>query len=342
MVSGPLPRVAGPFGSLTWLEDVVSWIRDMLRLEPGEGLEVVRHRVTAYEVVLALRTRRERLFFKGLSRDGAHEAVVTAALSLLEPDAFPPTRAAATRPDGSVWWLIEACPGETLSRKTLSEDSVARVAAACAALQQRLATPVVRGRLDLIPVVDLRQASAWAAQVLREASEPGMALPCRDAIERACDLVTTSGVPWSWVSCDLDPGNVLVDGEAVRFIDHDVARLGPAPLAIAILARRLARADSGNPCADSVREVVYRSYQEAWSPPLRLGARWNAFEIVSELVECELAWRRVTLRSERGEIDGVLDTAYAHLARRLTRILSIADSSVAPPGAGRASRPHCS
>jgi hypothetical protein len=284
---GPLPSVLGPFGNLTWLDEVRGWVSETVgQFYP---CQITPHRVSAHEVVLGATTRSGRVYFKGLASKRCVEARLTRTLSVLAPDSFAPTLALESRPDGCVWWLAAECPG-------LPCRCGEPVARALARTQRRVMAsgPVIRELRD----VDLEAAAAWSIELLNDGRG-------RAAIDRACDAVRRARVPQCWIPLDLDPSNVLVDDSGgVRFIDLDDSFIGPAPLALAVFARR---------CRDT---SLYGSYEQAWSPPLK-GVDWPGFETAAAVLEAWLGWNRVKLNTERGEVHGVLGLAGTRTAQRL-------------------------
>ncbi len=311
-----LPTVPGPFGNLTWRGEVLCWIAKALGARSASlEASALAHRLGAYEVVLECRSSAGRWFFKGLAPDRATEAVITGALAQMLPNAFPRTVALESRPDGSTWWLMEACPGAPLADR-LTLDFVCRVVEAYARVQQAIADRIVAG--GMMPAIDLPALVSRAASFLNDGTEQQTVAASRALIDEACWFLS-SNLPWSWVAPDLDPTNVIANGEEVRFIDLDDALIGPAPLAIGTFARRVARAlgrDHWFP-ASTVRLVD--SYERAWVPRLHLSALWRAIDLVSDLLECELAWRRVEAKVARGEVHGVIEIARRSIRHRLLR-----------------------
>jgi hypothetical protein len=307
-----LPRVHGPFGTVDWPDAVTTWTGTVLgercRADPP-------FRCSPSEVVLPLSTPHRTVFFKGLSLNRTCELAITAALASCDPDGFPSTIAAEARRDGSVWWLMDACPGIPLAHAP-TRGRVEQAAVAAARAQQRLADRRSDSHPVPLPVVAINDALVWARDLLGEQRE-GSA--CVQALERACAVVEGPHLPRTWTPLDLDPGNVLIEGRAVRFIDLDDSFLGPAPLAAATLARRLRRLHP----AMNLDEVVRHAYEQAWSPRLMLGSWWTSIEIASKLLEEHLGWKRAVLKTERGEITGVLEMATPRIVRRLGRTVQI-------------------
>jgi hypothetical protein len=288
-----LPSVRGPFGNFTWLDDVRAWIGTVVG-EPDLG-PITPFRATSFEVVLGVETGHGHVYFKGLADDRAVEARLTRALSEVVPRTFARTLAADKRPDGCVWWLAADCPGRALAE--CSDARIAgKVARTLARVQRRVmsSAPVLREMQE----VDLPAATAWGAALMSDNVR-------RDAIRRACDEVKRADVPQSWIPLDLDPGNVLVDDDGrVSFIDLDDSFAGPAPLAMAMFARR-SRDRSG-----------YEPYEEAWFPFLR-SIDWPGFELAAGVLETWLGWKRVEINTERGEIYGAHHLVMGRLAERL-------------------------
>jgi len=277
--------------------------------------DVVPYRTTAYDVVLGLRTARGLAYFKGVSADRAPEVRMSAQLAEMTADAFPRTIAVSKRPDGSFWWLMEACPGSPLAAGATCA-SAGRVAAAYADIQQQVMRAIEAGGFADLAPLDLAQMAAWAVDLLDRTDERPQRVVCAEAIKRACERVGATCVPRSWICADLDPTNVLLHGDEVRFIDADDSALGPAPIAMAAFATRIKRL--GISCGSD----LYRSYERAWKPQLVMRDLWRDFEIVSTLVDCYLAWNKVVVKTERQEIHGCLGLARDAIARRLARVVA--------------------
>lgn len=285
---GPLPRVPGPFGRLGWNAEVIAWIERAAGSPCGA---VTPYRTSAHEVVLGAHAACGPVYFKGLMADRAVEARLTRTLSLFEPSRFAPTLLLEQRDDGTVWWLAAGCSGKP------AVDGPG-VASALARVQRRVMSsgPVLRE----LPVLDLAAVLGWAATLVGDGA-------CAAALEPHVEAVANAGVPSSWIPMDLDPVNVLADaGAEVRFIDLDDSFLGPAPLAMALFARR------------SRDRSAYGTYEASWSPPLS-GIEWLDFEVAAGLVDAWLGWRRVYRNTRRGDVYGALAVVEACLRDRLVR-----------------------
>lgn len=284
-----LPSLPGPFGNLTWVDDVKAWIGG----SSGACCRALTpYRVTPYEVVLGADTRCGRVYLKGLTDERADEAGLTKTLALIAPNSFARTLAIERRPGDSVWWSTAECPGRPA-------ENPAVVAWALARVQRRvMASGPVRRELDDL---NIDAAVQWACDFVDDAS-------CAKTIREHAHVVVTANVPESWIPMDLDPTNVLVDesGE-VRFIDLDESYFGPAPLAMATFANR---------CRNT---SIYRVYQQAWSPPLT-DVHWRAFEVVAAVLEAWRGWQRVERNTRRGEVHGALDLAARRIRERLARV----------------------
>lgn len=284
---GSQPSVAGPFGRLAWPDEVKSWIGRSVGATPGT---LVPYRVTAHAVVLGVETAHGRVYFKGLAPDRTGEARLTPVLAALAPLSFARTLAIDARADGSIWWLTGACPGE-------GGRGSEHVARHLARLQRRVMAsgPVIRE----LQAIDLADAARWASALAGDRR-------CGAAIAYALERVVNAPVPESWIPMDLDPTNVLVTGEHVRFIDLDDSFFGPAPLAMAVFARR---------CRD---ESLYAIYQRSWVPPLD-AVEWPAFELMATVFESWRGWQRVKRNTERGDVSGALEPATRRIRDRLLR-----------------------
>ena len=300
---GELPVVSGPFGNLSWPDRARAWIASVT----GSAVEsLTPYRVSAHEVVVGAGCANGRVYCKGLTRERAAEARLTRILAAIEPESFARTLALEDRDDGSVWWLTAACNGR-------SGENLNRVAAALARIQQRV---LAGGVSREVPRLDLEAAARWASELVGESR-------CADAVGRRCAQVMRADVPASWIPMDLDPTNVLVDGDnRVRFIDVDDSFLGPAPLAMATLATR---------CDD---KSLCRTYERSWSPAL-VGLDWIAFETAATVVQSWLGWRRLERHIARGEVVVDREFAAARTRDRLVKAIDGRSPCRALPG-GRA------
>src|SRR5262249_5155306 len=253
-------------------------------------------------------TRSGGLYFKGLASDRAAEAALTMTVATIAPESFAQTRALATQTDGTAWWLMDACPG-TSATVDLTRERAWSIVRSLARLQQRINDARASSSRPDLPVLDLSETIAWAGESVADVS----------ALEEACTRVARSGHPAAWIWADFDPANVILDADAVRFVDLDDSALGAAPLAVSTFVERLARRGVGR----DDRASIYDAYERTWRslPPLDR----RAFEIVSRLIECYLAWRRVVVKTVRGEIFGVASLARERLARSLTAAISGGD-----------------
>lgn len=304
--TGEAPITAGPFGDTNWPEEMKRWAREVLA-EPCVGPSLP-HRLSAYEVVAELSTKGGRFFVKGLPPERVVEATVTMRAHDLAPDSFPRTVASAPRADGSLWWLMEACPGRALA-ENMTAARAADVAAAWIRVQRRIGED---GKLwSLVPAVEVPALERWLVDLLAAEGNQTDVDPCAVAIREVAGRVDPSRVPWAFVPCDLDPSNVIVDGNDVRFIDLDDAVVGPALLAVATFTRRVRRP------SPEVADFLLNTCTHEWQPPIDFGEVWSSVSLLSRLVECHFGWKRMRLKTERGEIQGVLDLGRRSIVKRL-------------------------
>ena len=283
-----LPTVAGPFGNLQWPEAARTWIGESF------GCSVYAwtpYRVSAHEVVFGTETSRGRVYFKGLAGDRAAEGTMTRAFAAAAPESFARTLALQVNDRASVWWLTGHCEGRP------TRDAL-QVAAALAPIQQRFAS--LAADLPGLKPLDLPTAVEWACE--------GLDSSAIAAIREAAFRVMQSSMPRTWIPMDLDPTNVLSGEDGVRFIDVDESFIGPAPLAMAVFARRCGGANG------------YRRYQDAWSPPL-VNVDWTSVEIASAVFGAWRGWQRVKTNVERGEVHAALDVVSARIHERLARTI---------------------
>lgn len=285
-----LPSVPGPFGRIGWTADVRAWIANVT----GSICScLLPYRTGAHEVVLGAHSASGPIYFKGLSAERAGEAHLTRLLAELEPSHFARTLALEERPDGSVWWLTAGCPGRPAVHGTVVASALARV-------QRRVMTsePVLRE----LSMLHVEESFGWAGALVGDDWYSAAIVPLHETVINA-DL------PRSWIPMDLDPVNVLEDSSGeVRFIDLDDSFVGPAPLAMALFAKR------------SRDRSSYGLYEQAWFPGIR-GIDWPGFERAVAVLDAWLGWRRVVRNTCRGELYGALELAEARVRDRLVRIL---------------------
>jgi hypothetical protein len=310
-VPNDLPCVAGPFGSMTWFDEARAWI-DIVA-GPPIGSPIC-YKTTPYEVVLSIETASGTVYFKGLTGDRVGEATLTSTLAGELPESFARTIALETRADQSVWWLTAHCSGASLAAN-LTPERTRLVAAHLARIQGQV---IGRTRCLGVPDADLAAAATWARTLVVEHLDSATADRCDASLTGTRQAAGAHDLPRSWIPLDLDAGNVLIDDESVRFIDLDQSCVGPAPLALSTLLRRLRRADSTSPLWSG---TVHGAYERSWAPHLELGERWSELETASLLLECHMGWQRLQQKSERGEVDGALDLAAISTAQRLAEAL---------------------
>jgi hypothetical protein len=280
------PATTGPFGNVDWLKAVTSWVE----AETAAAVrDVVPYKTTSYEVVLRLSTCHGDVFFKGLSSARASEAHLTSALGAICPAHFAQTLALDVRPDGTAWWLTGACPGASLS-STPTPESVARVATAYTAVQKHIAACGLSRISPWCPVLEIEEPMSCIGELI---GAKDIAHRCRDRLQSACEAMSDPRIDISWIPLDIAPSNILLHGDAVRFIDLDESFMGPAPLALAMLARRLGANRGRGPC-----------------------------EVIASVLEAWLGWRRVRAMTAREEVVGVPDIARHRLATRLVAELT--------------------
>lgn len=307
--AGEEPVTEGPFGHTHWHDEAEQLICHATGRARHEGM-LISYRVSSSDVVLEYRAGDARYFLKGLARHRVREATLTMKMYEMAPGAFARTAAFVTRPDGSAWWLMEACPGTPLAEH-LTRGASTAVAVAYARVQlQVLSCP---STLSALPVLDLVQLSAWAEGIFEKAQRHEQAGYCRAAVNAACEAIESGGVPRSWIAADLDPSNVLVSGDAIWFIDLDDALLGPAPIGVSTFVRRVRALGLG--CADG----AHRAYERAWPSSPRIVHSWPACRLLSVVLECSLGWQRLLRKTANGEVYDMIDAARRLTAARLAK-----------------------
>ncbi len=304
-----LPSVAGPFGTVSWLRDVEDWVADVL----GTPLvETVPYRTTAHAVAVGFATSRGRVFLKGTSVESGRNVRSVYELCKEHPGSFAATLAFCPRPDRSVWWLTSECPGAALADES-SVENIARVAAACGQLQRTALRdmPEIVARL---PQVDTGALAQWGKALLFDFRAEGTLELYERSIERACAAVASID-SHSLIHVDVDPSNVFLQENEVRFIDLDDLHRGPSPLIASMFADTLGRAGIG-PCEyPTLSQVVYDAYERDLPSTSGLKYLWPALRVVSTLFTSHLSWTRVQIKVQQGEVHGVDNCVRAALAR---------------------------
>ncbi|HWW87421.1 MAG TPA: hypothetical protein VNZ26_27675, partial [Vicinamibacterales bacterium] len=203
MSKGESPAVGGPFGTTRWLEPIEGWIQEVTRRSVDYSRDrIIPYRVTPFEVVLGLERPEGVIYFKGLSSDRMLEATVLSKLALIVPHLFPRTLAFITTANGSIWWLMEECPGSALSNDP-KEERAASAVVAYAHLQQQLAERVANRQLGEIEALDLSSMASWASNLLAVSphdGEPGLDHAAIVAIDEAVQTVVAADVPRGIIS----------------------------------------------------------------------------------------------------------------------------------------------
>jgi hypothetical protein len=293
----------GPFGRLSWLDDVARWATGRTG-SPVAG-RLVCYRASSYEVVAGLDVGPGRCFFKGVSADSTADAIAMHAASCVAPESFARSIAFESMADGAIWWLMRACPGRALAT-AMSRDAAVRVAADVGRLQRRLAES---GAARALEALDLHSVLGRVSALLPAFEATSAAASARSAIVDAFDAV--SRLPISWTPLDLDPVNVFMHGSRIRYIDLE-PRLAPMPLSISIFARRIRRrrdvAAGGDPAA---------SLRHAYERALGASFPWKQVDIVAAAVEAVLDLERLGRNMARGELSGPSSAFRDDAARRL-------------------------
>jgi hypothetical protein len=309
-----VPSIAGPFGSMTWLDEARKWVTAVVG--PATASPIC-YKATPYEVVLGIAAARGPVYFKGLTGDRSAEATITSTLSAELPDSFARTLALERRADSSTWWLTEHCRGTTLAADLTCERATL-VAAALGRVQQHF-----RDRsADLrVPDVDMAKVAAWASALVAERVSPEAGDRCDAVATKAQRTLKGVDLPRGWIPLDLDAGNVLVDNQSVRFIDLDDSYVGAVPLPLSTFLQRAIRTQASEDRPSWI-DTVHRAYEESWTPHLDLRRRWSDIDLASTLIDCHLAWQRLMQKMEQGEVHGVRELADARTAQRLARAIA--------------------
>jgi len=174
-----------------------------------------------------------------------------------------------------------------------------------------------------LPAVDLGDLSRWGRALLRESSRPEAMEVHERSIERACAAVDSIGVE-SMIHTDLDPSNVFLRGDEVRFIDLNEMHRGPLPLIASMFAERLVRSSQGPDEHRQLAQAIYYTYESTWPAPFRMKPHlWPALEIVSALFAAHLGWTRVQTKVRHGEIRGVDALVRSTLAKKVVRAIAL-------------------
>ena len=294
--------VRGPFGTLTWIDQVSAWVSRAAgsRCEP-----LACFRASSYEVVVAYAWRASTLFFKGVAADCAIQAVAEIEAARVVSAPFPATIAHERRCDGSIWRLTAGCPGNALVH-SLNEITTMRAAADVARLQRDLQHDM--GLRTALPAADLNRVRLTTASLV--ARHGARDVP--DDVDAAFEEVAS--IEPGWTPLDPDPANIFISDRSLQYFDLD-AHLAAPPLAIGVLSQRLTRyAARGD---GRFREKVRQAYADAWHTRVP----WPAVETIAEIVDLTMGWERVQRNAARGEVSGSLRVIERRIASRVSDVL---------------------
>jgi hypothetical protein len=309
-VTGRGLTVDGPFGSVVWVDQVLAWIRELLRTRNVVTIDC--YRSSPREVVLGVSTHRGRVYFKGLAADRAREAACTILVSAGEPLKFPRTLACEHRPH-STWWLMEECSGTPLSRLMRGGDLV-RAAADVASLQRTVVVnDALRRTLPLLDLEAIREAAEELSSRAGHSFAPGTF---------HCCLEQVNSLEKGWTPLDLDPVNVFLRESSVSYIDLD-PWFAPMALAGSTLVRRCRRRLAPGPQTD-LDGALRRALERGWGTPVP----WTAVDVVSGAVEIIRGWQRLERSLRCGELEGPVERLAGIAASRLTAACEPAGQSM--------------
>lgn len=175
-----------------------------------------------------------------------------------------------------MWWLMDACPGRELAM-SFSLERVTRVARAYAQVQHHIGGALVGVCGDAMPRFDAGSLPGWMRSMFDGDLKESLTDAVASAAATWCADVGRACVPASWVALDLDPTNVLVDEDAVRFIDLDDAMFGPAPFGIATFVRRCTSRLRRDPAHGDATGLL-DAYSQVWQPRLSFGPSCQSFD----------------------------------------------------------------
>jgi len=263
-----------------WLEEVCGWIERALGdVGLGTVRDIIQLRAWSTSCVLRVHASSGDYYFKALPESLRRECALTAYLAHHFPDAVPPV--IATEP-ARRWLLMAACTGrklEVVTDVTLWERAAAqyaRLQMACIARVRELqALGCELRRLDTLAAAIAPLSTDTAA--LRPGEPDGLSAAeierlqgCAPLLQRHCEQLAASGIPYTIEHGDLWPGNFLVDQDTCVIIDWEDVAIAHPFFSLAPLHVGLSQSNISSPAFLDRLEHAYLAAYTELAPPERL------------------------------------------------------------------------
>lgn len=327
----PLARLGWVALAKHWIEEIIldrpsSLCDEVYQLNAGGGFELAR-----------FRTRQGRAYWlKATGEPNLHEFGVTSALARYLPQFLP--NVLAKRADWNAW-LMEDAGSSLRERSTLPAWKQAVVALAtleqksishlpslldCGCQSQRLTVLLdqLNDMIDYLEAAMAQQVSTKAPRLSRAQLET-----IGSALNDACMCTLELKIPDTLIHGDINPGNILFDGDRCVFIDWADAYIGNPLLAFERLMVHLRRESSQAAAwAPSLKAI----YKRQWLGRVSAAVIDQAFVFAPLLaIATCLLGRGDRLRSARGEDPGFRGFA-RNLARRMYAITQSVEARGVP------------
>ena len=334
---GVLP---GPFARRGWVDELMRWIQREIN---GSGLRLTGKllQLNASPSFCLIRfetSNGSAVWFKAVGKPNLHEYGVTLSLARQRPEYFPEILAAHENCNG---WLMKEVDGILLEQTRACQDwvdtamALGRMQADFVSQEERLLAmgcwdlrlstivPKIDGFLDAMEGLMLRQRSATPRPLSKvELLQLGREL------KQACYRLAELGFPDSLGHCDLNPGNVIVTGHTVAFIDLVEAYVGNPLPTFEYLSLAFGRY---LPECQAHRDLLYRGYADSLTTTIRPALLSKASAFAPLLGVLFAAIHREPWADRDHSYDALQEKYFRGLTRRMQReieALKGQDSSV--------------
>ena len=257
-----------PFARLGWIEEAVDWFEFSTRSKVSSQSSIEQWNAGGGFALLRMRSSNGRCYWlKATGEPNTHEFRVTHTLCEAHPEFFP--KLVAIKREWNAWLVEDA--GDPLSDppsfvellsaairlanlQVLTVNETGNLLAA-GAWDQRL--PVLKSHIGKI-LTYLIEAMARQTSTRAVPMSQHRLHELGEILFQACDRLEAVSVPDTLIHNDLNPGNILSDGENLVFTDWSEATVGNPFLS----CERLCQLNRVH--AEGVRSV----YREYWSRQL--------------------------------------------------------------------------
>jgi len=260
-----------PLRRVGWLAETVAWVDESTHCSVSLPHGIEQYTAGGGFALLRLESADNRAYWiKAVGPPNVHEFRITNALAAAGAEHLPAL--VAIREDWHAWLMEDA--GSPVQG---SWDGVSLCSAASALAQlQKRALPygdalIEAGALDHRSASLKRQMRGWlpllskAMRLQTSTSVPKIDDKRLDELmqmgDEACEALIQVKMPDTILHGDLNPGNILFQGEACRFIDWAEARVGCPFLDLPLLPRLAAKRPGSN---DATIEATRNAYLRCW------------------------------------------------------------------------------